>query len=133
MPSEVAALAVAGLIQTAQFATYSVMAQRQVGRRAAMSPRDNGKVELSGMAGRLQRAFNNHFEGLIMFTLAVVVVTLGDASGTVTAICAWTYVAARILYVPAYVLGWVPGRSIIWIIGFAATVVMILSALISSL
>ena len=76
MPPEVAALAVAGLIQTAQFATYSVMAQRQVGRRAAMSPRDGGKVELTGTAGRLQRAFNNHFEGLIMFTLAVVVVTL---------------------------------------------------------
>lgn len=133
MPPEVTALAVAGLIQTAQFATYSVMAQRQVGRRAAMSPRDGGKVELTGTAGRLQRAFNNHFEGLIMFTLAVVVVTLGDASGTLTAICAWTYVAARILYIPAYVRGWVPGRSIIWVVGFAATVLMILFALISSL
>ena len=68
-----------------------------------------------------------------MFTLAVVVVTLGDASGTLTAICAWTYVAARILYIPAYVRGWVPGRSIIWVVGFAATVLMILFALISSL
>jgi uncharacterized MAPEG superfamily protein len=42
-------------------------------------------------------------------------------------------VAARILYIPAYVRGWVPGRSIIWVVGFAATVLMILFALISSL
>ncbi|MFN3277252.1 MAG: MAPEG family protein [Paracoccus hibiscisoli] len=132
MTPELTALALAGLLQTGQFAAYSIMAQRQVGRRAAMSPRDGGQVQLTGMAGRLQRAFNNHFEGLIMFTLAVVVVTLGQAGSTLTAICAWAYLAARILYIPAYLLGWVPGRSIIWITGFAATVLMILSALISS-
>ncbi|MDN5568389.1 MAG: MAPEG family protein [Paracoccus sp. (in: a-proteobacteria)] len=132
MPAEVTALALAGLLQVAQFGTYSVMAQRQVGRRAALSPRDNMPTQLSGTAGRLQRAFNNHFEGLIMFTLAVVVVTLGGASSGLTAACAWIYLFARILYVPAYVLGWVPGRSIIWIVGFVATVVMIVAGLVSS-
>lgn len=132
MPAEVTALACAGLLQIAQFGTYSVMAQRQIGRRAAFSPRDNLSIQLTGTAGRLQRAFNNHFEGLIMFTLAVVVVTLGGAASGLTAVCAWIYVFARILYVPAYVLGWVPGRSVIWAVGFAATVVMIVAALVSS-
>ncbi|RJE81372.1 MAPEG family protein [Paracoccus sp. JM45] len=129
MPAEVTALALAGLLQVAQFATYSVVAQRQVGRAAALSPRDNISTQLTGRAGRLQRAFNNHFEGLIMFTLAVVVVTIGDASSGLTAVCAWVYLLARILYVPAYVLGWVPWRSVIWAVGFAATVVMIVAAL----
>lgn len=132
MAPEITVLALAGLLQTAQFVAYSIHAQRQVGKRAAMGPRDDVAVQLTGRAGRLQRALNNHFEGLIMFTLAVVVVTLSNASSVVTALCAWIYLGARILYVPAYVLGWVPGRSIIWITGFAATVLMILSALISS-
>lgn len=133
MGAELTVLALAGLLQTVQFGIFSVLAQKQVGRRTAMGPRDNVSTALSGRAGRFQRAFDNHFEGLIMFTLAVVVVTLGDAGSAFTATCAWIYLAARILYVPAYVLGWVPGRSIIWIIGFGATVLMILAALTSSL
>ncbi|MDM7458494.1 MAG: MAPEG family protein [Paracoccus sp. (in: a-proteobacteria)] len=133
MTAELTVLALAGLLQTIQFAIYSFHAQKQVGRDTAMGPRDNIPTTLSGRAGRFQRAFNNHFEGLIMFTLAVVVVTLGNAASAFTASCAWIYLAARILYVPAYVLGWVPGRSIIWIIGFGATVLMILAALTSSL
>ncbi|WP_378944991.1 MAPEG family protein [Paracoccus sp. R86501] len=132
MSTEITVLALAGLLQTVQFATYSVMAQRQIGSKVAMSPRDNMLTQLKGTAGRLQRAFNNHFEGLIMFTLAVVVVTMGGAASGFTALCAWIYLLARIAYVPAYVLGWVPGRSIIWMIGFAATVLMIIAGLVSS-
>ena len=52
---------------------------------------------------------NNHFEGLILFTLAVVVVTLGNQSTPFTQTAAWAYLAARILYVPAYAFGWRPG------------------------
>ena len=65
---------------------------------------------------------------LILF-LPVVVVTLGGQGSGTTAACAWIYLAARILYVPAYVFGWVPWRSVIWAVGFAATMVMILAAL----
>ncbi|MEM9780245.1 MAG: MAPEG family protein, partial [Pseudomonadota bacterium] len=87
-------------------------------------------IALTGTAGRLQRALNNHFEGLILFTLAVVVVTLGQASSGLTQICAWIYVIARIAYVPAYVSG-IPGlRSAIWMVGFGATALMIVSVLL---
>ena len=52
------------------------------------------------------RALDNHFEGLILFTLAVVVVTLsGGLDLRSPSACAWTYLAARILYVPAYAFG----------------------------
>lgn len=64
-----------------------------------------------------------------MFTLAVVVVTMGQQGSFFTALMAWIYLGARILYVPAYVLGWVPGRSLIWSVGMGATVLMILAAL----
>ena len=79
---------------------------------------------------RLRRAVDNHFEGLILFTLAVVVVTRGGQGGGTTAACAWIYLAARILYVPAYAFGWTPWRSVIFAAGFAATLTMIVTSLL---
>ena len=131
MTPELTALALAGLLQMAQFCAYSITANRQVGPRVAMGPRDT-PVQLTGTAGRLQRAMNNHFEGLILFTLGVVVVTLSGRSGPLTAACAWTYLAARLAYVPAYVLGLAPWRSLIWLLGFLATAVILLSSLLPS-
>ncbi len=86
--------------------------------------------QVSDRTGRLYRAFNNHFEALILFTIAVVVVTFGDQSTAFTAACAWVYLGARVLYIPAYAFGWVPWRSLIFFVGFLATMFMILAALI---
>lgn len=132
MTPELTALALAGLLQGVQFLLVSVGANRELGPKVTASPRDG--VDLRAMVsprtGRLIRALDNHFEGLILFTLAVVVVTLSDRQGAFTAACAWVYLGARILYVPAYAFGWVPWRSVIWMAGFAATMAMILAALI---
>ena len=128
MTPELTVLALVGLLQGLQFAAFSIAANRQVGPKVAMGPRDH-PPELTGIAGRLQRALNNHFEGLILFTLAVTTVTLSSQSTGLTATCAWIYLLARILYVPAYILGWVPWRSAIWAVGFAATMTMILASL----
>lgn len=38
--------------------------------------------------------------------------------------------AARILFVPAYAFGWQPWRSLIWSVGFLATTVMLVAALV---
>ncbi|MGR3805429.1 MAPEG family protein [Marinibacterium profundimaris] len=127
---ELTALALAALLQVAQFGAYSIAAQKQVGSKYAASPRDEPR-QLTGTAGRLQRALNNHFEGLILFTIAVVVVVLGEATSPLTAICGWVYLAARIAYVPAYVAGLAPGRSLIWAVGFLATLVMLIAGLVA--
>ena len=131
MTPELTALALAGLLQAMQFVVMSAAANRELGAAKTTGTRDdlNLQAELSPRAGRLVRALDNHFEGLILFTLAVVVVTLSEGSTALTAACAWTYLAARILYVPAYVLGLVPWRSAVWVVGFTATMLMILAAL----
>lgn len=128
MTDELKALALAGLLQGLQFLLYSVLANRQVGPRYALGPRDEPRP-LTGFAGRAQRAMNNHFEGLILFTIAVIVVMLGEQSTALTRTCAWLYVAARLLYVPAYLFGMSPWRSVIWSVGFLATMFMLLAAL----
>ena len=129
MTPELTALALAGLLQVVQFVLMAVPANIQLGTDATAGPRDGG-LELHGMAGRLHRAMNNHSEGLILFTIAVVVVTLGEQSSAYTQTCAWIYLGARVLYVPAYASGIMYLRSIIWFVGFLATTAMIAAALV---
>ncbi len=63
-------------------------------------------------------------------TIAVLVVTLGQAASPFTAACAWVYLGARVLYIPAYAYDLRPWRSLVWAIGFFATLSMILAALV---
>ena len=128
MTPELMALTLAALLQVLQFCAYSATSIAQVGVYKAAGPRDKS-IDLTGTVGRLQRAMNNHFEGLILFSIAVVVITYTDQSSGITMLAAFTYLGARILYVPAYVFGLAPWRSLIWFVGLAATVTMLLAAL----
>lgn len=128
MTTELYILALAFLLQIVQYCLYSVIANLQVGTTYSMGPRDERR-ELTGVAGRLQRALSNHFEALILFAIAVMIVTLSGQSSTATELCAHAYLIARILYVPAYAQGLTPWRSIIWMIGFFATIAMVVIAL----
>ena len=136
MTPELTALTLAALLQVVQFVLMAVPANRELGQGKTLGPRDRDRLGgdlqdmVSPRTARLFRALNNHFEGLILFSIACVVVTLGDQSTPFTAACAWTYLAARILYVPAYAFGWTPWRSVIWSVGFVATVLMLGAALI---
>ncbi|TGD66439.1 MAPEG family protein [Tabrizicola sp. WMC-M-20] len=130
MTPELTVLALAGLLQAVQFLLFAVPANMELGTGYTSSARDKPPSrQLSTRTARMQRALNNHFEGLILFTLAVVVVTLGQQSTPVTQTAAWVYLAARVLYIPAYALGLRPWRSVVWGIGFAATITMIVAAL----
>ena len=85
---------------------------------------------MSDRTARLGRAFDNHMEGLLLFAIAVGVIQMSGQNSGLTAACAWVYLMARMLYVPAYAFGWRPGRSVIWAVGFVATILMLLSALV---
>jgi uncharacterized MAPEG superfamily protein len=129
MTPELTALVLAALMQLGQMVLYSLVANREVGPGYAMSPRDTPR-QLTGMAGRAQRAMNNHFEGLILFTIAALAIhTTGQSSGF-TAACAWVYLAARVLYIPAYLFGLSPWRSLVWSLGWFATALMLFAALV---
>jgi uncharacterized MAPEG superfamily protein len=131
MTPELTALALAGLLQTVQFALMAIPANRELGPDYTAGPRDTPPPRpLSPRTARLQRALDNHFEGLILFTLAVTVVTLAGQSTWFTQACAWVYLAARLLYVPAYALGLTPWRSAVWGLGFLATNLMLLASLV---
>jgi len=131
MTPELTALTLAALLQVVQYLLYAVPANLELGPGYTMSARDREpSKQMSDGTARLGRALANHFEGLILFTIACVTVTLGDASNIFTAACAWTYLAARVAYIPAYYLGLRPWRSLIWAVGFLATLLMLLAALV---
>jgi uncharacterized MAPEG superfamily protein len=129
MTPELTVLALAAILQFAQISLAGWAMNRDAGVEWNAGPRD-APTELSDLTGRLRRAVDNHFEAMAFFTIAVVVVTLSGAANGLTAACAWIYLAARVLYVPAYAFGWSPWRSVIFGIGAAATLAMVLAALI---
>lgn len=130
MTPELTILTLAALLQVVQFVLYAVPANREIGPGYTMSARDREPSRpLSLRTARLGRAFDNHFEGLLLFAIATLVIHLSGQSNAFTAACGWIYLIARILYVPAYAFGLRPGRSIIWSIGFLATVALLLAAL----
>ena len=128
MPVELKVLGYAALLQFVQFVLMAVPVNVQLGVAYTGGHRDEQR-QATGVPGRLKRALENHFEGLILFTIAVLVVVLGDASSALTEKCAWVYLWARILYVPAYASGVYGVRSLIWGVGFVATAAMLIVAL----
>ncbi|TVP69753.1 MAG: MAPEG family protein, partial [Rhodobacteraceae bacterium] len=51
-------------------------------------------------------------------------------SSALTAFCAYAYLIARILYIPAYAYGLNPWRSVIWAAGFLSTLIILVVALL---
>lgn len=128
MTAELTVLGLAALLQAVQIGLAGWSMNRDGGAEWNASPRDT-QPQFSALTGRLRRAVNNHFEGIALFTIAVVLVTASGQSTGLTRFCAWAYLAARVLYVPAYAFGWSPWRSVIFGVGFLATMAMILATL----
>jgi uncharacterized MAPEG superfamily protein len=136
MTPELTALTLAALLQVVQYVLMAVPANLELGPGKTASPRDPDRLgkplieQVSPKTGRLFRALDNHFEGLILFGIACTVVTVSGQSSAFTTACAFAYLAARVLYVPAYYFGWTPWRSLIWFVGFTATTLILLTALL---
>lgn len=136
MTPELTALTFAALLQCIQFGLLAIPANKELGVGKTSSPRDLDRLGkpiidlLSTKTARLARAMNNHFEALILFAVAVTVVSLSDQTNAFTTACAYTYLVARVLYIPAYYFGWTPWRSLIWFTGFFATMLILIAAII---
>lgn len=125
---ELQLLAVAVLIGLVHLLWASAAAQPQRGLKWNVGPRDE-PVVLTGMAGRLERAFANFRETFPLFVAAVLVTYLSGRIGYLTAHGALIYVAARALYMPLYAFGVPVVRSIVWLISFIG-IGMVLAAMV---
>lgn len=132
MTATLTILTLSVLLTAVQYLASIIATSRQTGIPYAAGPRDEPR-SLTGMAGRLKRALDNQLEGLAFFTAAAIAAHLSQTESATTTTCAWIYLGARAAYVPAYLLGWTPWRSIIWFLGFGATVLIATIPLLSSL
>ena len=130
MTPELAALSALGFLHFVTIFVSQRFLTRDIGRAGNMGTRENLEAQLSPLTLRLRRATANFVENIGPFTLAILVVILADKTSMLTAALAWGFVAARALYVPAYALEWVPGRSLIWLAGTLCTLGLLILGIV---
>lgn len=128
MAFELQMLAAAVMIGIIHLLWAAAAAQPQRGLKWNTGPRDE-PVVLTGVAGRLERAFANFRETFPFFAALVIVDYLGGRLGELTAYGAVLYVAARAVYAPLYAMGVPYARSLAWVASMAG-ILMLLAALV---
>lgn len=128
MTPELTVLVLAALWQIITIGIAAIVMGRDIGTAWNAGPRDT-TPDFAPATGRLRRAVNNGFEGLIFFAIAALTLAVTAQSTPLTAACAWIFLAARIAYVPAYAFGLTPWRSLVWAAGFVSTLIMLLVSL----
>ena len=113
MTGDLWALVAAILLLAVQLGTASVLTLRQLGGEWVAGPRDAPR-EVTGVSGRFVRAHRNLLEIFPQFVAALFVVHAGNEVGSLTTIGAWTFVVARVLYVPAYAFAPPGVRPVCW-------------------
>jgi uncharacterized MAPEG superfamily protein len=105
----------------------------QRGIRWNVGARDEPSPPVSALVGRLERSYRNFMETFPFF--AVVVLLLGSA-GRHDWATIWgseIYLAARVVYWPLYAFG-VPGlRTLVWLTGTLAIVLLIVALFVPEL
>src|SRR5262249_21934419 len=94
----------------------------------ALGPRDGTVGTLTGMSGRLDRAFRNIIETLPLFAAAVLAVVATGHTSENTALGAQLYCWGRVAYVPGYLAGIPLVRTLIWSVSIGG-IVLVLAAL----
>ncbi|PVM84043.1 hypothetical protein DDF62_23875 [Caulobacter radicis] len=129
MAFELRMLAVAIVIGLVHLLWASAAAQPQRGLKWNVGSRET-PVVLTGMAGRLERAFANFRETFAFFVAAVLVAYLGGRLGALTAAGTALYVGARAVYVFLYAFGVPVVRSLVWVASMAGLAMVLLALVI---
>ena len=74
------------------------------------------EVLTTGIGGRFERAYYNMLETFPVFAALVLVVHVTEAWDATSAIAVQVYFWARVLYIPAYVVGIPFLRTIVWFV-----------------
>ena len=129
MAFELQMLAASVVIGLVHLLWASAAAQPQRGLKWNVGSRET-PVVLTGMAGRLERAFVNFRETFAFFVAAVLVAYLGGRLGALTAFGTVLYVGARAVYIFLYAFGVPVVRSLVWVASMAGLGLVLLALVI---
>ena len=127
MQPELTLLVCAIVLAFAQLLAGVIGAMQQVGLPALLGNRE-GMAEITGWAGRAQRAHRNMVENLVLFAALVLVAVAAGRTNAMTLLGAQIFVWARLAYAIIYVLGLPLLRTLSWfvsVIGMAMIVVQL--------
>lgn len=122
MPTYLWLAAGAAILGLVQFLLAFVTAAGQRDARA-LGARDTPLPPLTGLAGRLDRAYRNWLETAPIFLGLVLVGHALDASPAALTLGSGLYLAARIVYVPLYAAGVPVVRFWIWFLSLIGLLV----------
>ncbi|MFT4091412.1 MAG: MAPEG family protein [Asticcacaulis sp.] len=78
----------------------------------AAGPRDKARP-LTGVAARLDRSYRNFLETYPFFVVVMWLLPAAHIFSGTAIVAGWVYLAARLIYIPAYALGWAL-RPLFW-------------------
>ena len=114
MPAELIVLALAGILLLVHIFSATHYKTKQYGLDWNMGARDEDTKPLNDIAGRLDRARGNFLETLPLAIIALGGVVVASKASDLTAIAAWVWLAARVIYLPLYWAGVPKVRTYVW-------------------
>jgi len=96
---------------------------------AVYEPYDNNQprewlAKQTGLRARANAAQANTFESLPFFYVAITIAMILQAPQARIDALAIAYLLARVAYIVCYVVDWANLRTLVWLIGFACTVIL---------
>jgi uncharacterized MAPEG superfamily protein len=108
-----------------QLFLQSVSSAMEMGGAYKAGPRDEARVLRGVFAGRADRAFRNLLETFPIFAALALALVVTGRNGGLGALGAEAWVAARVLYVPLYLIQIPFARSLAWFVSIFALVAML--------
>ncbi len=129
MTVELAVLVYVTLVLFAVIAIGATVRVLEVGIVAAAGARDQ-LPDPGRFCARADRNVRNHIEGLALFAPLILAVVLSGAANDVTALAAQIYLGARIAHAALYLLGVPWLRTIAWLVGAVALIMIVFVLLV---
>lgn len=80
------------------------------------------QAKLAGLPARANGAHQNGFEAFMAFAAAIAMAQgVGMSTAPLVTVLALSHLLARVLYTVAYLADWPTFRSLVWFVGFLAT------------
>src|SRR3954468_19902557 len=102
---------------------------RQYGTRWNVGARDEEVPPPQPIVGRLARAQANFYETFPLYAAAAIIVSVAHLNNRWTAIGAFVWIGARILYLPLYAVGVPYLRTAVWAVSLVGIAMVIRPAL----
>ncbi len=125
MPIELVLLGWSTILLFVYIMVEGQSATRERGLDWNAGPRDGNAKPLGPIAGRASRALRNFQETYPAFIALALALTVSGRTGGLGEVGTWTWLVARIVYLPLYLLGIPYLRSLCWTVSILGLILML--------